>query len=151
MNDRDEYLGGENDRANALLAFAKLEEAMRLIEEALKQRPSLDVLQLEPMLRSLAQGLRILAAKDSELELSELIVKHGWKVGQRFFVRAIFKATDTGHFVVSADQDLPEGVVIVGASRHVSQFCDGSRVALDLEIKRKHARIEWHIRAIDQE
>jgi hypothetical protein len=92
MNETENEIEGEPpnlaDRANALAVFEKIEKAIRLIDEAIKERPSLKVLQVEPLLRSLADGLRILSTKNSELDLQGLMLKHGWRVGQRFYVES---------------------------------------------------------------
>lgn len=79
-----------DDRTKSLATFEKLERALRLVEEAVKEHPSLKDLQLEPLMLSLADGLRIFSAKNSELNLQDLILKYDWWVGQRFYVRVVF-------------------------------------------------------------
>ena len=154
MNETENEIEGEPpnlaDRANALAVFEKIEKAIRLIDEAIKERPSLKVLQVEPLLRSLADGLRILSTKNSELDLQGLMLKQGWRVGQRFYVRVVARVGSECSFVVLPAQDIPEGVVIIVKTRKL-QLADGEPVALDLEIKRGAKRTSWHIRAIDRE
>lgn len=138
------------DQRIALSAFAKLDEAFRLIGEALAERPSLKVLELDPMLRSLAKGLQILALKDSELDLPTLVLKHEWFVGQRLYVRAKLRDDSECAFTVLASQDIPEGVVIFGQKRNMNVI-PGETVGLDLELTRRRSKLAWHIRAIDRD
>ena len=138
------------DRQAALRAFSKLEEAIRLIENALAERPRLKVLQLDPMLRALAKGMQLLALKDSELDLPTLVLKHEWYVGQPLYVRARRLADSACAFTVLDSQEIPEGVVICGQMRNTNVM-PGEVVGLDLELKRKHSKLAWHIRAIDRD
>lgn len=133
---------------NALDAFDKLETAYRLIREALAERPSLQVVELDPLLNALTEGMQILALKDSELDLPMLMMKHEWSIGQRFYVRA--RVGDDSHtaFVVLPAQDIPEGVVICAQSPRLG-LCKGQVVGLNLDLRRKHLKAAWHIRAID--
>lgn len=137
-----------DERSSALNAFDKIDTAVRLIRDAIAEHPRLDSLQLEPLLRELSQGMQILALDDSELDLQGLMLKHQWKVGQRFYVRA--KVQDGSHskFLVLAAQDIPENIVITG---HVRRWNWGQWqvVGLHLVIKRKDSMPAWHIRAID--
>ena len=140
------------DRTNTLDAFGKLEMASHLIQEALFERPSLRVLQLDPMLRTLAEGLRVLSLTDSELDLSGLILKHEWSYGQSFYVRAICHKSTDHSFEVIAGQDVPEGVVIEATPRHTSLIDNGARVGLDIKLHRQgYGMPHWRIRAIDPE
>lgn len=154
MNDDSEMELGEHpnlsNRANAMSAFEKLHGAIQLIEEALKERPSLEALQLEPLLRTLAEGLRVLSAQDSELDLWSLMLKHQWTRGQRFYVRVTVRDVSDGSFVVLPDQDIPKGVVIL-LNRRQRDLTPGETVALDLEITRGPRHVAWRIRAIDRE
>lgn len=136
------------NRQGALNAFEKLEAACRLIQEAVAERPSLQVLDLGPLLRTVADGMRILALKDSELDLPGLILKHEWCVGQRFYVRAKVEDPSGPTFLVLAGQDIPEGVLI-SARRTVPNLLPGQTVGLDLEIRRRSSKRAWHIRAVD--
>ena len=138
------------DRVGALAAFEKIEKAIQLIEEAVKERPSLKALQVDPLLRSLADGLRILSAKSSDLDLQDLMLKHAWRVGQRFYVRAVARSGPGCSFVVLPAQDIPEGVVISLKSCRFP-FAYGETVALDLEIRRGVKKVTWNIRALDHE
>lgn len=140
-----------DDRANLLATFEKLEEAMRLVEAAVKERPSLKELQIEPLMRSLADGLRILSAQNFELDLQGLMLKYGWRVGQRFYVRVNCRTKPELSFSVLPAQDIAEGVVIVARIRRGMQVSDGESIALDLEIKRDLRKPKWHIRAMDRE
>ena len=140
-----------DDRVNSLATFEKVDRAMRLVEEAVKERPFLKELQIEPLMRSLAEGLRILSAKNSELNLQGLMLKYGWCVGQRFYVRTISRTKPELTFSVLPAQDIPEGVVIVAKARRGMQVSDGELIALDLEIKRGVRKPMWHIRALDHE
>jgi hypothetical protein len=140
-----------DDRTVSLAAFAKLEQAIALTEEAIKECPRLKVFQLDPLLRTLAQALRFLSAKDSELDLPALMVKHEWRVGQRFYVRVISQFSPEPTFVVLPQQDIPEGVRIVAKIPKRMPVEAGERVALDLEITRGPARVSWRIRALDRE
>lgn len=137
-------------REQALSSFQKLDCAIQLIEEALAEQPSLKTLQLEPMLRSLSLGLRILSAKDFELDLKGLTMKHGWRVGQHFYVRCSVQTTLPVTFRVLPGEDLPEGILIP-ASRRTLTLSAGERVGLKLELRRRHRQIAWHIRAIDHD
>jgi len=139
------------DRANALATFEKIERAIELIEEAIKERPILKDLQMEPLLRSLAVGLRILSSKDSELDLQGLMLKHEWRVGQRFFVRVEVRSASECSFVVLPGQDIPEGIVVALGNRRHLDVQDGEHVALNLEIHKSAKRVGWRIRAIDRE
>lgn len=141
----------EDGRTAALTAFDKLERASELIEQALQDRPDLKVLQLDPLLRSLAEGMRFLTAKDSELDLPGLMVKHGWRVGQSFFVRATVSANQRMEFVVAAAQEIPEGVRIAAKVPARLTVREGEQVALDVDIKRSSQRPVWRIRAISWE
>lgn len=140
-----------DDRASSLSTFEKIERAMRLVEEAVKERPSLKQLQIESLMRSFAEGLRILSAKNSELDLQALMVKYGWHVGQRFYVRVRSRMSPDLSFSVLPSQDIPDGVVIVAKIRRNMEVRDGELVALDLEIKRGVRKVAWHIRALDRE
>lgn len=146
----DDQHPNQSDRASSLEAFDKIELAMQLIDQAIKQRPILKDLQIEPLLRSLAEGMRILTAKDSELDLRALMLKHSWTVGQRFYVRVKVRDPSDCSFVLKPGQDIPEGVVIIGSMRH-PPIAAGESVALDLEIVRSVGRVTWRIRAIDRE
>lgn len=141
----------DTDRSKSLSAFDKINCAIKLIEEAVKQCPSLEGLQMGPLLRALSAGLQILSEKDSQLKLPDLMIKHGWSVGQRFFVRVSVFSVSECSFSVKPDQDIPEGVVIFGNKRNLSLEI-GESIAIDLEIRRrKTQRVFWHIRAIDRE
>ena len=138
------------DRANALDAFDKLERALHLIEAAITERPSLNALQMEPLLRSLAEGLRILSLDDSELDLSSLMLKHGWHVGQQFYPRAVVQSPSGSLFTVLPGHDLPEGVIVEG-NRHHPELRESEHVALLLKIERRaRRRAVWKIAAIDR-
>src|SRR5947209_155534 len=119
-NDSEEGSPNLDERMSSLAAFEKLDKAIQLIEEALQQRPILKDLQVEPLLRSLAEGMRILSARDSDLDLRGLMLKHRWRVGQRFYVRAVIRSSPEQSFVVLSGQDVPEGIVIAGRGRHLS-------------------------------
>ncbi len=139
------------DRSKSLSAFDKINCAIKLIEEAVKECPNLDGLQMGPLLRTLSAGLQILSEKDSQLKLPDLMVKHGWSVGQRFFVRVSVLSVSECLFSVKQNQDIPEGVVIYGNKRNLLLEI-GENIAVDLEIRRhKTQRVFWHIRAIDRE
>ena len=139
------------DRATFLAAFEKLERAFDLTEQAIKECPRLKTLQLDPLLRSLAEGLRFLAANDSELELPALMLKHEWFVGQRFYVRVVSQLSPQPIFVVLPQQDIPEGVRIAAKAPRRMPVRDGEQLALDLQITRSSRKVSWHIRAIDRE
>ena len=139
------------DQSKSLSAFDKISCAIKLIEEAVKQCPSLDGLQMGSLLRTLSAGLLILSEKDSQLKLPDLMMKYGWSVGQRFFVRVSVFSVSECSFSVKPDQDIPEGVVIFGNKRYLPLEI-GESIAIDLEIRRhKNQRVFWHIRAIDRE
>ena len=139
------------DRSKSLSAFDKINCAIKLIEEALKQCPNLDSLQMGPLLRTLSAGLQILSEKDSKLQLPDLMVKHGWSAGQRFFVRVSVFSVSECSFSVKPDQDIPEGVVIFG-NKHNLSLEIGESIEINLEIRRRKNRtVYWHIRAIDRE
>ena len=79
------------------------------------------------------------------------MVKHGWSVGQRFFVRVSVLSVSECLFSVKPNQDIPEGVVIYGNKRNLLLEI-GENIAVDLEIRRhKTQRVFWYIRAIDRE
>ena len=146
----EEELPSLANRESELSAFEKLHRAIELIETAIKERPSLKALQLEPLIRTLAEGLHVLSAKDSELDLRALMLKHQWRVGQRFYVRVTVRNVSDCSFVVLPAQDIPEGVVILGNIR-LRDVTPGAPVALDLEITRGVRRVAWRIRALDHE
>lgn len=136
------------ERSRAIDAFYKIETAVRLIGDAIADYPRLEALQLDPLLRELSQGMQILALDDSELDLQGLMLKHEWKVGQRFYARA--KVQDGSHskFLVLAAQEIPENIVITGHVRRL-ELGQWQVVGLHLEIRRKDSKPAWHIRAID--
>ncbi len=135
---------------NARSAFNKIRKAFDLIQEALHECPSLEVLQLEPMLSGLGEGLRILDQRDNELDLSSLMLKHGWHVGQQFYSRAVVQSPSGSLFTVLPGQDLPEGVIVEG-KRHHPELREGEHVALLLKIERRaRRRAVWKIAAIDR-
>src|SRR3569833_1199027 len=140
-----------DDRMKSLAAFEKLERAMQLVDEVIKEYPKLKDLQVGPLLRSFADGLKIFSAENSELGLQELMVRHDWWVGQRFYVRTISRANPEQSFIVLPKQDIPEGVVIIAKLRKGIQARDGQAVAIDLEIIRTDRKPKWWIRAIDHE
>lgn len=137
-------------KQNALAAFDKLQEAFTLIQKALSECPSFKVLDLAPMLRSLAEDMRILAIKDSELDLRSLMLKHEWRIGDRFYVRARVLDASAPSFTIVPGQDLPEGVVVSGHLRK-PVLQSGQMVALDLEIRRRQSKAAWHFRAVAPE
>src|SRR5207248_2817705 len=132
-----------------LATFEKLENAFRLIEEALREQPSLKILQFDPMLRALADGLKVLSMKDSELDVADLMLKHEWFIGQRFYIRARVQDSSAPIFVVLPAQDIPEGVMISGHLQK-AQLITGQVVGLVLEIRRKYHTPAWHIQKIDR-
>ena len=139
------------DQSKSLSAFDKIDCAIKLIKEAVKEFPNLNSLQMESLLRTLSAGLLILSEKDSQLKLPDLMMKYGWSVGQRFFVRVSVFSVSECSFSVKSGQDIPEGVVIFGNKRNLSLEI-GESIAIDLEIRRhKNQRVFWHIRAIDRE
>ena len=83
-----------SDRTKSLATFEKLELAMRLIEEATVEYPRLKELEIEPMMKSLLEGMHIFSAKNSELDLRALMIKHEWRVGQRFYDIRVTAKTD---------------------------------------------------------
>lgn len=137
-----------DERSGAIDAFEKIETAVRLIRDAIADYPRLEALQLDPLLRELSQGMQILALDDSELDLRGLMLKHEWKVGQRFYVRAKVQDGSHSRFLVLAAQDVPENIVITGHVRR-PELRRWQIVGLDLEIRRKDSNPAWHIRAID--
>ena len=150
-NDQDEPTLASR-QAKDLETFAKLENAFRLIEEAIKEQPKLKILQFDPMLRALADGLKLLGMKDCDLSLSDLMIKYEWFSGQRFFVRALTRTSPEVSFVVASNQDFPEGVVIDSfTGGRFNNLKDGDLVALHIEIKRAGIKRKWHIRSLDRE
>ena len=144
------------DQSKSLSAFDKINFAIKLINEAVKECPK-DILYLDgyleirSLLITLSAGLNILSQKDSQLKLPDLIIKHSWFVGQRFYVRASVLSVSECSFSVKPDQDIPEGVVIFGTKRNLSLEI-GESIAIDLDIlRRKNRTVYWHIRAINRE
>lgn len=67
-----------DDRVNSLATLEKLETAMRLVEEAVKERPSLKELQIEPLMRSLATEV----ARFSGVVRMRLVTSAGFEQGR---------------------------------------------------------------------
>ena len=169
------------DQSESLSAFDKINCAIKLINEAVKEFPKdilyldqyLEIrsllklklpeecpkdilyldgyLELRSLLITLSAGLQALSQKDSQLKLPDLIIKYSWFVGQRFYVRASVLSVSECSFSVKPDQDIPEGVVIFGTKRNLSLEI-GESIAIDLDIlRRKNRTVYWHIRAINRE
>ena len=169
------------DRSKSLSAFDKINCAIKLMNEAVKEYPkdilyldryceirsllklklpeecNKDILYLDryleirSLLITLSAWLQILSQNSSQLKLPDLIIKHGWFVGQRFYVRVSVLSVSELSFSVKPDQDIPEGVVIFGNKRNMSLEI-GESIAIDVDTRRRENRtVYWRIRAIDRE
>jgi hypothetical protein len=110
---------------------------------------------MEPLLRSLSADLvtlsAILAAKDSDLSLPDLIAKYGWQVGRCFYVRAVVKSTAPYVLSILPNQNIPDGVLITYKNCRILAR-EGEHISLDLVIQRKkNGGVAWCIRSFDRD
>jgi hypothetical protein len=117
----------------------KLEAALGLLSDVLRERPELEALDLPYLIRQVREALSAMSGEDADLPLNLLMVKYGWTASQRFHVLARKRGKIAE---VLADQELPEGMNLPLPSPLRIEG-EGTCISIDARIKKNAKTFAW--------